>query len=234
MWVLGWVCVELEPSMEAPVFWVGEEFFEWFTWFVSAGCSKRRKEWSCSLETTLLGTILSKILHFISGIKTETTHGESTYFHQHLERFGSSKSGVLVWFAILDRLCTKDRLKKMNILDGDNLRCVFRGIMDETSEHLFIHCMFSWKTWCMCLSWGGINWITAADLKSQFESWLEADIKGIEKKCWGCLFYVIIWSVWKYRNKIIFEGEAVNWEVLWWQHWCEQWCKESRCARGIS
>ena len=73
-----------------------------------------------------------------------------------------------------------------------------------------------------------------------FEFWLEVHTKGIRRNCWGFLLFVVMWSIWKYRNQVILEGEAVNWEAFSeqikfrWKQWCEQWCKEPRAGGGTS
>ena len=85
---------------------------------------------------------------------------------------------MMVWFAIIGKLKTKDRLNKLNILQARDLRCVLCKNCDETMSHLFIECPFTWKTWCCYFNWIGISWAAPDDLKVFFESWLATYVGG--------------------------------------------------------
>lgn len=55
---------------------------------------------------------------------------------------------LLVWLALLGKLNTKSWLAHLNIIHGDNIRCILCNFEEETINHLFMHCVFSWKIWC--------------------------------------------------------------------------------------
>lgn len=44
------------------------------------------------------------------------------------------------------------------------------------------------------------------------ESWIEVDCGGMKKKLWYSLFFTVMWSLWGYRNSIIFYNKVANWE----------------------
>ena len=58
---------------------------------------------------------------------------------------------LVVWFAMIGRLKTKDLLHKLHIIQDADLRCVFCNDAVESIDHLFVECYFSWQVWCMCL-----------------------------------------------------------------------------------
>ena len=63
------------------------------------------------------------------------------------------KAQFLAWFILLGRLNPKkDRLIKLNVLDGSNDKCVLCNDHIEDISHLFFSCHFVWKTWCACIN----------------------------------------------------------------------------------
>lgn len=58
------------------------------------------------------------------------------------KNFSPPKCTFLTWLTILDRLATCDRLQKLGIV-CDQL-CVLCGNVDETRDHLFFVCEFSY------------------------------------------------------------------------------------------
>ena len=123
----------------------------------------------------------------------------------------------------------------MGTTSGASFVALWRKVMIIFSFTACSHGKFGACVWVVVSSW-----VPTIDLKSMFELWFELHTKGIRRNYWGCLFLVVIWSTWKYRNQVIFEGEAVNWEAfseqikLRWKHWCEQWCKEPRVGGDTS
>ncbi|KAL8498535.1 hypothetical protein ACS0TY_021749 [Phlomoides rotata] len=62
-----------------------------------------------------------------------------------------SKFSGLAWRILRCRLPTRSALKKRNILtDGDDLSCGLCGSYEETVQHLFFECSFSYQVWCHC------------------------------------------------------------------------------------
>lgn len=69
------------------------------------------------------------------------------------------------------------------------------------------------------------------DLKQLFESWLE------EKESIGehvdPYFFIVVWSMWNFQNKVIFKGASVDQEASMdqikfrWKTWSRQWCQFS-------
>ena len=48
------------------------------------------------------------------------------------------------------------------------------------------------------------------DLRIMFESWTKVRLRGSQSKAWSLLFFVVIWSIWNLRNKVIFEKGEVR------------------------
>ena len=56
-----------------------------------------------------------------------------------------------------------------------------------------------------CLSWFGVSWTMPNNVKTLFDSWLAVGFFGTLKKFWISAFFAVLWSIWRTRNKIIFE-----------------------------
>lgn len=55
------------------------------------------------------------------------------------------------------------------------------------------------------------------------ESWFEEVGYGMRKKLWCSLSFAVIWSLWSFKNAIIFKNKSVNWEeflIILKRNWC--------------
>ena len=116
------------------------------------------------------------------------------------------KSELLLWFLLLGKLNTKDRLIRFNIRQGLDSKCVLCNQEEESINHLFCCCPFTWRVWCTFLNWWDIY------PRSAFDSWLGFNGTKAQKRCWVAWFYVIVWTVWETRNRIIFQQHSISWE----------------------
>nr|KYP75959.1 hypothetical protein KK1_020172 [Cajanus cajan] len=62
-----------------------------------------------------------------------------------------SKVSSFGWRVILDRIPTKQNLIKRKILPSNVASCVWCGLCEETSSHLFFECFYAFKIWMSCL-----------------------------------------------------------------------------------
>ena len=44
------------------------------------------------------------------------------------------------------------------------------------------------------------------------KAWVGAAFRGFDKQLWISVMYGVLWSIWKTRNRIIFESFKPNWE----------------------
>ena len=92
------------------------------------------------------------------------------------------RAELVVWFALMERLKTKDWLHKINIIDRNNLRCVLCNNADESVDYLLVNCCFAWNVWCVCLNWNSMSWAVPKSIKDMFEAWIGVEFKGIQRK----------------------------------------------------
>jgi hypothetical protein len=67
-----------------------------------------------------------------------------------------SKVCALSWQLLLDKLPTRANLRRRNILNLEESRCPFCGLVFESACHLFLHCRFSGKVWYALSRWLGV------------------------------------------------------------------------------
>ncbi|KAL9672928.1 hypothetical protein QQ045_029181 [Rhodiola kirilowii] len=136
------------------------------------------------------------------------------------------KVELLIWKIYLGSLPSKMTLYGRMILRRDqNLKCDLCGIEQETTDHLLIHCEWSWKLWSCSLSWWGGVWVVPESAKCLLESWQVGGVSKAFNRMWKTLCYAILWSIWEERNKRCFKdqtrsveavGELVKARVAWW------------------
>ena len=118
---------------------------------------------------------------------------------------------LLVCFILMESLNTKDKLCKMNCLSPNDTLCVFCSNEPESIEHLFFTCCYTMKIWYACLNWWSLVWCNPKNPGMFFDAWLGAPFKGFEKRMWISLTYVVFWTVWWIRNRMVFEDFKPDW-----------------------
>ncbi|XVF26807.1 hypothetical protein REPUB_Repub14bG0050700 [Reevesia pubescens] len=95
---------------------------------------------------------------------------------------------------------------------GSNLINV-KNIKNWISTHLFLTCEVSWKIWGMCCSHWNLSWVGHKYPTVFFLSWQNASPSSLCNKVWKMAFYAITWSLWLFRNDMIFKGIFLD--VIW-------------------
>ena len=84
----------------------------------------------------------------------------------------------------------------------------------ETEEHLFIHCKVAKEIWLDVLKWWRIPYVSLVTLQDLINL---ADHTPLEDKFSGFFDAVVqttIWSIWRYRNNIIFSTKRPSKELI--------------------
>ena len=89
---------------------------------------------------------------------------------------------ILVWFILLERLNTKDRLCCFGSIPANDSQCVLCSNNAESIQHLFFECPVAWMFWHSYLQWWGISWCYNNSPMLFFEAWEDAPFRGFEKK----------------------------------------------------
>ena len=57
-------------------------------------------------------------------------------------------------------------------------------------------------------------WVILGSINSMFEWWQGWRFKGVKKIFWELIPPAILWSIWRVRNDVLFEGKQVDWVAL--------------------
>ncbi|KAL9683896.1 hypothetical protein QQ045_021323 [Rhodiola kirilowii] len=163
---------------------------------------------------------------------------EETPF-QLWSRLAPPKVKLLVWRVYGVSLPSKVNLFKRRVIRREeDLVCVFCRSVQETSDHLMLHCPWSRKLWVMSINWWGASWVMPETARNLLESWALLSTSKSYKRVWRTLGYAIVWSIWEERNNRCFQsktrrvedvGELVKIRLAWWEKY-----RSSKCLYSSS
>lgn len=122
-----------------------------------------------------------------------------------------SKAAAMAWRLLWNRLPTKSNLVRRRIIQAsDEAKCSFCGEHEESAVHLFLDCKVATKVWSDCYSWFSTPLATHNQVIHHFHlhSGIFLGKRGrlYVVRSWIC----IVWVLWRWRNKVIFEGESCD------------------------
>ncbi|KAG5396870.1 hypothetical protein IGI04_018684 [Brassica rapa subsp. trilocularis] len=114
----------------------------------------------------------------------------SIWFSQGIPRYA-----FIVWLAVQNKLATGDRLRKWGIQQG----CVLCGERDETRDHLFFVCLYSYTVWDRLASR-----LVGRRINPDWQDMLRFIQTGATNRTDQILirlvFQAVVFSVWRERN----------------------------------
>jgi hypothetical protein len=125
-----------------------------------------------------------------------------------------SKVCAFSWQALLDRIPSKENLRKRQIIQAPQASCALCGELEESTVHLFLHCKFSSLAWYDIMKWLGFIIIVPPSLCSSFGSLLAVGRNKRERNCLAIIWNSFMWSIWKFRNDCVFNNKLVVLEEL--------------------
>ena len=78
----------------------------------------------------------------------------------------------------------------------------------ETIDHLLVECVFSRQVWFSVLQHFSLQ-VLVPQTNSSFFDWWEAAISRVDsqvQKGLNTIIILVAWSIWKHRNRCIFDG----------------------------
>ncbi|GJW81864.1 retrotransposon protein, putative, ty1-copia subclass [Tanacetum coccineum] len=123
------------------------------------------------------------------------------------------KINVFAWKVFLDRLPTRSNLQHRGVLVSD-LLCPLCSSAQEDSSHLFFSCRLATDIVRLVCRWWNLSWTpfgSYADWLNWFNSIrLSSKVKDLLE---GVL-YITWWSVWMFRNQLLFSSKAPRKDVV--------------------
>ena len=88
--------------------------------------------------------------------------------------------------------------------------CSFCRKEEEELEHILIHCQAIWGQWTDLLFAFGVDWTCFFLAKDLIQSWIHFLVRKKTKAIWRAAPLLLLWAIWKERNKIIFEDATFS------------------------
>ncbi|GLT58784.1 hypothetical protein SLA2020_316500 [Shorea laevis] len=132
-----------------------------------------------------------------------------------------SKVSFFGWRLCLDRLPTRwNLLKRGMVLQGDGVKCglCYEGVEDV--NHLFCTCKTAWLVWVKVTQWWGLEVVMPGTVRGVVDFFLGCLGKLVGKEMGACIFLVVTWYLWYWRNVLVFQNHEV---------FREQWLELIQC-----
>ncbi|XP_060178152.1 uncharacterized protein LOC132608097 [Lycium barbarum] len=123
------------------------------------------------------------------------------------------KHRFIMWLAVQQRLLTKARLLHLHIPIEDASCCLCQEQVVETSQHLFVDCMFATAVRKEVMQWSNIC-MPAGDLKIILRLIKHKHWKRFKKDVVAALWGAMIYHIWKARNWRQFKGRNVQYSDI--------------------
>ncbi|GJT21332.1 RNA-directed DNA polymerase, eukaryota [Tanacetum coccineum] len=163
-------------------------------------------------------TVADKMVaSFTSSFRREVRGGaESLQLTQILDLLGTTipiKVNIFAWKVSLDRLPTRSNLARRGVLVPSS-SCLICNVSDEDLAHLLFRCDLAIEVTRLVYIWWNLVWITL-DSYISWLSWIKAlRMNSRSKSVLEGVFYTAWWSIWSYRNQILFSAKNPWKEVL--------------------
>ncbi|WKA03436.1 hypothetical protein VitviT2T_021543 [Vitis vinifera] len=119
-----------------------------------------------------------------------------------------TKVGFFAWEASWGKVLTQDQLKRRGWILAN--RCFLCCDEEETINHILIHCPKARVLWNLVFSLFGVNWVLPLTVRDTLLGWSASFVDKKRGKTWRAAPLSLFWTVWKERNRIVFDNEALS------------------------
>jgi hypothetical protein len=77
-----------------------------------------------------------------------------------------------------------------------------------------MHCLNHYIIWSKVNNWWGLAWCCSNSLSTLFSQWDSLVNDKFQKKTWLMLFFLVLWSIWLFRNDVIFKQKTLDYDTL--------------------
>ncbi|GLT59682.1 hypothetical protein SLA2020_324880 [Shorea laevis] len=92
--------------------------------------------------------------------------------------------------------------------------CSWCSTEEESLDHLFFKCLYSWKIWTYCYTWWNFSLAAQVNVQRHYEQHMGLIQKKELKEAWRMIWLTTIWTVWVWRNQKVFGKEQNNEEEV--------------------
>ena len=82
--------------------------------------------------------------------------------------------------------------------------------MEETVDHLLLHCSKARLMWDLLLAIVSVNWVFPLTVRESLLSWSESFVGKKREKAWMAFPLMIFWTIWRERKSIVFNNNVFS------------------------
>lgn len=129
-------------------------------------------------------------------------------------RFIPIKVNVFIWRLALNKIPSRVNLDKRG-LDIGSLLCPICSFDVETVNHLFFSCSMAFDLWGLVARWWDMD-LPCFSCISEWWSWIDSTrLTGIVKQCLDAVASTMLWTIWNFRNRQLFDRIKPVKTVIW-------------------
>ena len=141
-----------------------------------------------------------------------------------------TKVGFFAWEASWGKVLTQDHLKRRGWSLAN--RCFLCCDDEETINHILIHCPKAKVLWNLMFTMFRVNWVLQLTVKDILLGWSDSFVDKKRGKIWRAAPLCLFWTMWKARNRIAFDNEALSIQRLKISFVCNLFSWSKTCLDG--
>jgi hypothetical protein len=173
--------------------------------------SSNEDVWRWNLEEKGVFSVKSAYgrLEVLVGAVDDWGDSEKRVFVKLWKNPAPSKVTTFAWKVLLNRIPTKTNLALRNILSPkESTLCVMCNMVEESSNHLFMHCNVASLVWSKLMWWLNEFFVIPHNLFFHWECWCGRETNKNVLKGLRLIWLSTIWVLWKGRNDKNFKGST--------------------------
>ena len=173
--------------------------------------------------------------------------GEEHIWHKQV----SLKVSILSWRLMKDRLPTRSNLQRRGLIDATANTCVSGCGMEETANHMFLHCDVFSSLWQHIRSWISMSGAYPQNISEHFHQFTHSTSHSKARRSFLQLIWLLcVWLIWNERNNRLFKNietpiiqllEKAKYHSFWWLkanntnfvYGSQRWWSDSLLCLGI-
>nr|GFA71013.1 RNA-directed DNA polymerase, eukaryota [Tanacetum cinerariifolium] len=176
-----------------------------------------RREVRCGVESDQLALLEEIIgITILSNMEDRWTwdlNSDRVFRATRWVKFIPIKINVFAWKLYLDRLPTRSNLLLRGVHISD-VSCSICASGHETSSHIFFSCCLISDVVRFVCRWWNVTWSPLGSY-SEWLAWFNSiRLNSFAKGLLESVFYVSWWSVWMFRNQLLFSAQNLRKDVI--------------------
>ncbi|GJT11855.1 RNA-directed DNA polymerase, eukaryota, reverse transcriptase zinc-binding domain protein [Tanacetum coccineum] len=163
--------------------------------------------WECSIDDSRCFTVKGMRSYIMS------MSPPASYVATRWNRIVPLKVNINTWRVMNGRMATRSNLDRRGV-DLDSVRCPLCDDGIETEDHIFVHCKVAKELWSDVLKWWRIPNVSFPFLQDLVHLADHTPLGEKFTKFFDVVVQTTIWSIWRYRNNVIFSAKKPSKDLI--------------------